>query len=292
MAVVHDLRAEDGEQLVLEVLFPEALLFLIHRIEVYLFIAAGIQIFQRLLVVFIAVLLQMGNLGHDGVQLFLGRHVGLVLTLVFVLLTACKVGALLQRAHTHHEKFIQIGAINGKEFHLLCQRDILVLAQHQHTAVKVQPAEFTVDEDRILFHSSLLPFSLTCGFRRSASAHVSKPIPLSHHRFCQAGHGGGLFHRSKAPVLLPVFDDGPGALLPHPRQGAESVLPGGVQIDPRQLDERCFTSGCTARPCLPRNGKPKRQRDAHRADKGRCPQKSLFCFCETGFLHPIVPDFL
>ena len=69
-------------------------------------------------------------------------------------------------------------------------------------------------------------------------------------------------------------------------------MPGGVQIDPRQLDERCFTPGCTARPCLPRNGKPKRQRDAHRADKGRCPQKSLFRFCETGFLHPIVPDFL
>ena len=165
----------------------------------------------------------MGSLGHDGVQLFLGRHVGLVLTLVFVLLTACKVGALLQRAHTHHEKFIQIGAINGKEFHLLRQRDILVLAQHQHTAVKVQPAEFTVDEDRILFHSSLLPFSLTCGFRRSASAHISKSIPLSHHRFCQAGHSGGLFHRSKAPILLPVFNDGPGALLPHSRQGAESI---------------------------------------------------------------------
>ena len=70
----------------------------------------------------------MGNLGHDGVQLFLGRHIGLVLTLVLIFLTACKVGALLQRAHTHHEKFIQIGAINGKEFHLLCQRDILILA--------------------------------------------------------------------------------------------------------------------------------------------------------------------
>ena len=59
VAVVNDLRAEDGEQLVLEVFFPETLLFLIHRIEVYLFIPAGIQIFQRLLVVFIAVLLQM-----------------------------------------------------------------------------------------------------------------------------------------------------------------------------------------------------------------------------------------
>lgn len=79
---------------------------------------------------------------------------------------------------------------------------------------------------------------------------------------------------------------------PYSRQGAESVLPGGVQIDPRQLDERCFTPGCTARPCLPRNGKSKRQRDAHRADKGRCPQKSLFRFCEIGFLHSIVPDFL
>ena len=292
VAVVHDLRAEDGEHLVLEVLFPEALLLLIHRIKVHLFIAAGIQIFQRFLVVFIAILLQMGNLGHDGVQLFLGRHVGLVLTLVLVFLTACKVGALLQGAYTHHEKFIQIGAIDGKEFHLLCQRDILILAQHQHTAVKVQPAEFTVDEDRILFHSSLLPFSLTCGFRRSASAHISKPIPLIHHCFRQAGHSSSLFHRSKAPVLLPVFNDGPGALLPHSRQGTESVLPGGVQIDPRQLDERCFTPGCTARPCLPRNGKPKRQRDAHRADKGRCPQKSLFRFCETGFLHSIVPDFL
>ena len=223
VAVVHDLRAEDGEQLVLEVFFPEALLLLIHRIKVHLFIAAGIQIFQRFLVVFIAILLQMGNLGHDGVQLFLGRHIGLVLTLVLIFLTACKVGAFLQGAHTHHEKFIQIGAINGEEFHLLCQRDILILAQHQHTAVKIQPAEFTVDEDCILFHSSLLPFSLTCGFRRSASAHISKPIPLIHHCFRQAGHSSSLFHRGKAPVLLPVFNDGPGALLPHSRQGAESI---------------------------------------------------------------------
>ncbi len=183
MAVVNDLRAKDGEQLVLEVLFPEALLLLIHRIKVYLFIAAGIQIFQRFLVVFIAVLLQMGYFGHDGVQLFLGRHVGLVLTLVLVFLTACKVGALLQRTHAHHEKFIQIRAINGKEFHLLRQRDILILAQHQHTAVKVQPAEFTVDEDRILFHSSLLPFfpdlrlSPQC-FSSHKQVHPTLPPPL------------------------------------------------------------------------------------------------------------------
>ena len=37
------IRDRDGEQLVLEVFFPETLLLLIHRIKVYLFIAAGIQ---------------------------------------------------------------------------------------------------------------------------------------------------------------------------------------------------------------------------------------------------------
>ena len=68
-----------------------------------------------------------------------------------------------------------------------------------------------------------------------------------------------------------------------------------LQMEMKLAGEKAFRAkqpGCTARPCLPRNGKPKRQRDAHRADKGRCPQKSLFCFCETGFLHSIVPDFL
>ena len=158
VAAVHDLRAEDGKQFALEILLPEMLLLLGKSIEVHLFVAARRQIFQRLLIVFVAVLLQMSRLGHDGGQLLLGGHVGLVLPLVPLLFGAHQAGPLLERTHAHHEELVEIGAIDRKELELLRQRDILILAQHEHPAVEIQPAQFAVDENRILFHS-YSPFS-------------------------------------------------------------------------------------------------------------------------------------
>ena len=153
MAAVHDLRAEDGEQLALEVFFPEVLLLFGKRVEVHLLITASCQTFQRLLVIFITILLQMRHLGHDGGQLLFGGHVRLVLALVPLLFGAHQAGPLLQRTHAHHEELVEVGAVNGQELDLLGQRDIFILAQHEHPAVEIQPAQFAVDENGILFHN-------------------------------------------------------------------------------------------------------------------------------------------
>ena len=150
MAAVHDLGAEDGEKLALEILFPEMLVLLGQLIEVHLAVAAGSQIFQRLGVIFVAVLLKLGRLGHDGGKLLLRRHVGLILPLL--LLAAHEVCPLLERADAHHEELVQIGAIDGQELELLGQRDIFILAQHQHAAVEIQPAQFPVDKDALFTH--------------------------------------------------------------------------------------------------------------------------------------------
>ena len=149
MAVVHDLGAEDGEQLVLEVFFPKALLLLGQLVKVDLAVAVLRQGLQGLVVIFVAVHLQFRRLGHDGVQLLLRGHVGLVFRLF---LLALQVGPLLQRAHPDHEKLVQVGAIDGQKLELLCQRDVLVLAQHQHTLVEVQPAELPVDKNAFFLH--------------------------------------------------------------------------------------------------------------------------------------------
>ena len=110
VAVIHDLRAEDGEQLGLEVFFPEMLLLLGQVVEIHLMVAVLCQIFQRFCVEFIALLLQLRRFGHNGGQLLGGGHVGLVFPLFLFGLALLKVCALLQGAHAHHEKLVQIGA--------------------------------------------------------------------------------------------------------------------------------------------------------------------------------------
>ena len=108
MAAVHDLWAENGEQLSLEVFFPEALILLAQVVKIHLAVAAPGQLFQRFGIVFVAVRLQLGGLGHDGCQLFGCGHVGLVLALFLFALALFQVGALLQRADAHHKEFVQI----------------------------------------------------------------------------------------------------------------------------------------------------------------------------------------
>lgn len=160
MAVIHDLRAEDGEQLRLEVFFPEMLFFLGQVVEIHLMIAVLCQIFQRFCVEFIAFFLQLRRFGHNGGKLLGGGHVGLVFPLFLFGLALLKVCTLLQGAHAHHEKLVQIGAVNCQKFDPLAQRDVLVLAQRQNAAVEIQPAQFAVDKDRFVTHNNISPYFL------------------------------------------------------------------------------------------------------------------------------------
>ena len=173
MAAVHDLRAENGEQLSLEVFFPEALILLAQVVKIHLAVAAPGQLFQRFGIVFVAVRLQLGGLGHDGCQLFGCGHVGLVLALFLFALALFQVGALLQRADAHHEEFVQIGAVDGQEFDLLGKGHVLVLAKSQDPAVEVQPAQFPVDKNGIVTHNHS-PF---CCAGPPAAAQLTVAIP-------------------------------------------------------------------------------------------------------------------
>ena len=171
VAAVHDLRAENGEQLSLEVFFPEALILLAQVVKIHLAVAAPGQLFQRLGIVFVAVHLQLGGLGHDGCQLFGCGHVGLVLALFLFALALFQVGALLQRADAHHEEFVQIGTVDGQEFDLLGKGHVLVLAKSQDPAVEVQPAQFPVDKNGLVAHIHS-PLCLTASF-----VQVCLPLP-------------------------------------------------------------------------------------------------------------------
>ena len=160
MAVIHDLWAEDGEQLRLEVFFPEMLFLLGQVVEIHLMIAVLRQIFQRLCVEFIAFFLHLRRFGHNGGQLLGGGHVGLVFPLFLFGLALLKVCALLQGSHAHHEKLVQIGAVNCQKLDPFAQRDILVLAQRQNAAIEIQPAQFAVDKDRFVTHNNISPYFL------------------------------------------------------------------------------------------------------------------------------------
>ena len=160
VAVIHDLRAEDGEQLRLEVFFPEMLFLLGQVVEIHLMIAVLRQIFQRFCVEFIAFFLQLRRFGHNGGQLLGSGHVGFVFPLFLFGLALLKVCALLQRTHAHHEKLVQIGAVNCQKLDPLAQRDVLVLAQRQNAAVEIQPAQFAVDKNRFVTHNNKSPYFL------------------------------------------------------------------------------------------------------------------------------------
>ena len=114
MAAVHDLRAENGEQLSLEVFFPEALILLAQVVKIHLAVAAPGQLFQRLGIVFVAVRLQLGGLGHDAANCSAAVMLVLFSRFSFLLLLCSRL-RVLQRADAHHEEFVQIGAVDGQE---------------------------------------------------------------------------------------------------------------------------------------------------------------------------------
>ena len=144
MALVHDLRAEDREDLVLEIAFPGMLLTFFQVGKVDLVVAVLCQLIQQVQIIFVALGLQFRHLGHDGRQLLRGGHVGHVVQLVVL-----EQRLVIQRPHAHHEELIQVAAEDGLKFETLPQRHGLILGQCQHAAVEVQPAEFAIDKNRI-----------------------------------------------------------------------------------------------------------------------------------------------
>ena len=76
--------------------------------------------------------------GENRIQLFPGRQAGGVLFLV------PRHGRPHQRAHPHHEEFVQIAGADGDELAPLQQRIVGVRRFLQHPAVKIQPAQFPV----------------------------------------------------------------------------------------------------------------------------------------------------
>ena len=148
--MVDDLRRKDGQHLIQEILFPEALVLFGQVLEVDAHIALLGQMLAQLYHDLVALLLQVGGLGHDGRQLLGGGEFGLVVgDLVF------QQRAVIERTHPHHEKLVQIAAVDGSELHPLRQRNRFFLAQGQHAPVKIQPAQLPVDE-----------YALTLGFHR------------------------------------------------------------------------------------------------------------------------------
>ena len=82
---------------------------------------------------------EFGQLCHDGIDLFRGGHITLVVHGLFF--EFCQVG---QAAHTHHEKLVQVGLEDRHELEALKQRDGLVEGLVKHAVVKAQPAKLSV----------------------------------------------------------------------------------------------------------------------------------------------------
>lgn len=206
-------------------------------VKIHLAVAAPGQLFQRFGIVFVAVRLQLGRLGHDGCQLFGCGHVGLVLALFLFALALFQVGALLQRADAHHKEFVQIGTVDGQEFDLLGKGHVLVLAKSQDPAVEVQPAQFPVD--KMVSSLIFIPLYGALRHRLCRCAHICLPFPGGYDLLRQARHRCGVGNTGKRPVLLPVLDQCPGAAGPDPRQGAQGVGIRRVQVHIPVLRQRC-----------------------------------------------------
>ena len=145
MALVHDLRAEHREHLVLEIGFPAALLLFVQMGKIHLLVAVVRQLLHQVQVILVALGLQLRHAGHDGRQLLRGGHVGHQVGLVVL-----QQRLVVQRAHPDHKKLVQVAAVDAGKLEALAQRHRLFLGKGQHAAVKVQPAELPVDKDGIV----------------------------------------------------------------------------------------------------------------------------------------------
>ena len=80
-----------------------------------------------------------GQLCHDGIDLFGGGHIALVIDRLFF--EFCQVG---QAAHAYHKEFVEVGLEDRDEFKALEQRHGLIEGLVEHAVVKAQPAELSV----------------------------------------------------------------------------------------------------------------------------------------------------
>ena len=178
MAVVHHLGREHRLDLLLEVLLPEVLLFLVQLFKIQALVALFFQGRRQLVHDFVALFLQGRRLGHDGSQLLLGGHVGFILG--FILLQQ---GLIVQRTDPDHEKLVQIAAVDPGKFQLFGQRNVLILGKGQHPLVKIQPAQFPVDENILFFLHAVSPFPPRT--RRSTCASQTGALLLSLYRIAE-----------------------------------------------------------------------------------------------------------
>ena len=72
-----------------------------------------------------------GHFGHDGIDLFGGGHIALIVDRLFFEL--CQIG---QAAHTHHEKLVEVRLEDRDELKALEQRHGLIKSLVEHTVVK------------------------------------------------------------------------------------------------------------------------------------------------------------
>ena len=76
MTLVHHLRTQNGENLLLKKRFPVMLLLFGQMGKIHFVISVCFQCGQKMLIGFIALDLQLGNAGGNGGNLFRGRHMG------------------------------------------------------------------------------------------------------------------------------------------------------------------------------------------------------------------------
>ena len=262
MAGIDDLRAEQRQQLALEVGFPEMLLRLGELGEVYLFVALLRQRRDKVLEVFIAFCLQFRHARRDGGDLLRRRHVGDVVGLIVF-----EQRLVVERADADHEELVHIAAEDGSKLDAFAQRHGFFLGKGQHAAVEVKPAEFTVDEDAFrLFFQVYLLLMIGSGQARPAFCHA-QGYALDRSGVCQRG---------KRAVFLAVGYKRGGLPGAKARQGGQLLRRGRVDVD----EGRCLRRGSVHRRRDIRSGRALRlpdrgneeqrpRRDEHRGQRGQ-----------------------
>ena len=257
VAGIDDLRAEQRQQLALEVGFPEMLLRLGELGEVYLFVALLRQRRDKVLEVFITFCLQFRHARRDGSDLLRRRHVGDVVGLIVF-----EQRLVVERADADHEELVHIAAEDSSKLDAFAQRHGLFLGKGQHPAVEVKPAEFTVDEDAFrLFFQVYLLLMIGSGQARPAFCHAQG----------YALYRSGVRQRGKRAVRLAVGYERSGLPGAKARQGGQFLRCGRVDVD----EGRCLRLGSVYRRRDIRSGRALRLPD--RSNEEQRPRRDEHC---------------
>ena len=139
VARVDDERRDDGGDVGLEVALGEGLLLGGERARVCAVDAVRLEVALDAVEDTAPALDELGHLGHHGVDLLEGRHVGLVVA-----------GLALERrevrepADAHHEELVEVRLEDRDELEALEQRHARVVGLVEHAVVEPQPAELSV----------------------------------------------------------------------------------------------------------------------------------------------------